>query len=164
MGEDEFNKIYQLYVKEVFKFLLKLTRNYELAEEFTQETFVKAFINIDTFKGNSKLIVWLCQIGKNSYFDYLKYSNRLYSIENIKDCKSKGSLEDNYIEKNEAEIIHTLLMQLNEPYKTVFVDRVYLELSYKEIGTQHRKNEGWARVTYYRAKCMIQKRMGEMIL
>ena len=162
MENDEFDKIYQKYVREVFKFLLRLTRDYKLAEELTQETFVRAFIKIDTFNGKSKLTVWLCQIGKNLYFDYLSFSKRFSNIDSVKECDSKISLEDNYIDKNTTEMIHQILLQLTDPYKTVFIYKVYLELSYKEIGEKYKKSESWVRVTYYRAKCMIQKRLGEI--
>lgn len=42
MKKTDFEIIYELYVKNVFKFLLKLTKDYDLAEDLTQETFVKA--------------------------------------------------------------------------------------------------------------------------
>lgn len=154
--------IYELYSKKVFKFLLKLTKNYYLAEELTQETFVKAFINIDSFEGRSKLLVWLCQIGKNLYFDYLKKSYKIVDIENIQEINTANILEDNYVKKDNLNYILKLIMQMCEPYRTVFYNKIYLELSYKEIGKDYGKNETWVRVTFYRAKCMLQKKIKGM--
>lgn len=48
---------------------------------------------------------------------------------------------------------------LPEPYKEVFTLRVMAELSYKDISRLFGKSESWARVTYYRAKCMIVERL-----
>ena len=94
---DNFETIYELYAKNVFKFILKLTNDYHLAEDLTQETFVKAFLHLDSFKGKSKLIVWLCQISKNLYYDYLKKSNKIIDFENIDETSSENILEDNFI-------------------------------------------------------------------
>lgn len=162
MEKFDFELIYELYAKNVFKFLLKLTKNYYLAEDLTQETFVKAFINIDSFQGKSKLLVWLCQIGKNLYFDYMKKSCKTINIENIQEVNTGNSLEDNLVKKDELGCIFKLVMQLYEPYRTVFFNKMYLEVSYKEIGQEYGKNETWTRVTFYRAKCMIQKKLKEM--
>ncbi|WP_246553794.1 RNA polymerase sigma factor [Paenibacillus tritici] len=52
-------------------FALSLSRNRQVSEEITQETFVKAVKNINQFKGNCKLSVLLCQIAKNTYFTYM---------------------------------------------------------------------------------------------
>lgn len=162
MEKLDFEIIYDLYVKNVFKFLFKLTKNYYLAEDLTQETFVKAFINIDSFQGKSKLLVWLCQIGKNLYFDYLKKSYKVVDIKNIQEVNTENLLEDNFVKKDELNYISKLVVQMYEPYRTVFFNRIYLELSYKEIAENYGKNETWARVTFHRAKRMLQKNIEEM--
>ncbi|WP_371320126.1 sigma-70 family RNA polymerase sigma factor [Chengkuizengella axinellae] len=72
-----FDKIYTNYVNDVFKYLMILTKNSDLAEELTQETFYKAYKNIDHFQGKSKMSVWLCQIAKNNYYSYLKKEKRI---------------------------------------------------------------------------------------
>ena len=65
MSNIDMEKIYSQYFKTIYKYLLCLTHNQEIAEDLTQETFYKAIININSFKGNCKLSVWLCQIAKN---------------------------------------------------------------------------------------------------
>ncbi|MGL5749382.1 MAG: RNA polymerase sigma factor, partial [Paraclostridium sp.] len=63
-----FEEIYNSYFSDVYRFILKLSNDQHIAEEITQETFYKALKNIDNFKGNSQMKVWLCQIAKNTYF------------------------------------------------------------------------------------------------
>ena len=77
----EFESIYNQYFREVYSFVLSLSRNDKVAEEITQETFFKPLKNIDKFKGNSKLSVWLCQIAKNTYFTYLDKQKRFVTDE-----------------------------------------------------------------------------------
>ena len=62
-----------------------------------------------------------------------------------------GALED----RAEALALHRSLHGLPEPYKEVFSLRVFGELPFEAIGQLFGKTEGWARVTYYRAKSRI---------
>ncbi|MCR5341475.1 MAG: RNA polymerase subunit sigma, partial [Saccharofermentans sp.] len=57
--------------------------------------------------------------------------------------------------------IHSILHQMEEPYKEVFQLRVFGELSFAEIGSIFGKTETWARVTYHRARVKIKERMDE---
>ena len=50
---------------------------------------------------------------------------------------------------------------MREPYKEVFMWRIYADLSFKQIAQIFGKNENWACVTYHRARKMIQERMEE---
>ena len=63
-----FEEVYEAYFKDVYKYALALCRDEHMAEEVTQETFFKALKSIDSFRGQCKLYVWLCQISKNTYF------------------------------------------------------------------------------------------------
>ena len=69
-----FDEIYQTYFEDVYRFILHLSGSVEIAEDITQETFVKAIKGIKKFDGTCKLSVWLCQIAKNTYFTYIKNS------------------------------------------------------------------------------------------
>ena len=75
MENETFSKIYEDYARQVFHFLLKLSGNYDTAEELTQETFVKAYLSLDGFRGECRLFVWLCQNSPNrtSPFSYTAY-------------------------------------------------------------------------------------------
>ena len=64
-------------------------------------------------------------------------------------------------EREEACRIRKILHDLAEPYKEVFMWRVFGELSFKEIGALYGKTDNWACVTYHRARKMIQRRSEE---
>ena len=152
----DFEKIYAEYFGEVYKFVLSLCQNVSLAEEITQETFFKALKNIDSFKGNSKLSSWLCQIAKNTLYSYLRKDKEKveYPLELI---VTEENLEKQFSNKETYLAIHKVVHKLNEPYKEVFLLRTFCELSFSQIGVLFEKSENWARVTYYRAKVMIKE-------
>ena len=152
----EFEKIYSEYFDVVFQYVLSLCRDEQLAEEITQETFFKTLKNIDTFRGECKLSVWLCQIAKNTFYTVSKRKQRQveYPLELI---QSDEPIVQKMVDKETAFQIHKLLHILEEPYKEVFWMRTFGELSFKDIGVLFGKTESWARVTYHRAKMKIME-------
>ncbi len=153
----DFNDLYDQYFKDVYRYILSLSKNESIAEEITQETFFKALNSIDSFDGKCKVYVWLCQIGKNTYFSYLKKENRYDCSTDIATTLSDSSLEESLLHKESAFEIHKCLHVLEEPYKEVFSLRLFGELSFSQIATLFGKTESWARVTYHRARLKIKE-------
>ncbi|WP_097027476.1 RNA polymerase sigma factor [Clostridium peptidivorans] len=152
--------IYKQYFRDVYSFVLLLSRNEAVAEEITQETFFKALKNIDKFKGNCKISVWLCQIAKNTYYSHLEKQKR-FEMDSTPEKASENSIEELLIDKESALRIHKVLHCLDEPYKEVFTLRIFGELSFVQISQLFEKTESWSRVTFYRAKQKIQDLLKE---
>ncbi len=158
---NDFGEIYNRYMKDVYKYILALSRNPDVAEEITQETFFKALKSIDRFNGECKMSVWLCQIAKNTYYSYCaKEKRRSAHIQNVID--DVLDVEEEYINKDIAFELYKKLHNLPEPYKEVFSMRVFGELSFAKIAELFEKTESWARVTYYRAKLKMEEGKDEI--
>lgn len=161
----EVEKIYTLYFNDVYRYIRKLSGNEHIAEEITADTFFKAMKTIDRFRGDCDIRVWLCQIAKNSYLSYLKKSKRLDNTEdsilqNIVDLNQ--NTEEHIISKEQSLQIQMILHDISEPYKEVFMWRVFADLSFKQIGQIFNKSENWACVTYHRARSKIKERLEAM--
>ena len=156
---EEFEKIYIRYFNDVFLFLKKLSKDESIAEEITSETFFKAMRSIDTFRGETDIRVWLCQIAKNCYFSHLKKQQKIIDIDEVEFTDSKSTIEEQILNKSDAMQIHRLLHDLAEPYKEVFMLRVFGELSFKQIADIFQKTDNWACVTYHRARNKILSQM-----
>ena len=152
----DFQAVYEEYFTDVYKFVFSLCRDEHLAEEVTPETFFKALKNIDSFRGQCRLYVWLCQIAKNTYFS-LASKPKDISFEDI--TASESSPEEALLQQDSAFAVHRILHTLEEPYKEVFSLRVFGQLSFRQIGTLFNKTESWARVTYHRARMKIKEEM-----
>jgi RNA polymerase sigma-70 factor (ECF subfamily) len=157
----EFKEIYDLYETQVYRYLLTLCRDENIAEELTQETFYRAYMNIKNFQGKCSLYTWLCQIARNILINYRKNKSNQTQELSLDNCIGVESIEKFLIEKEQALQIHKALHQLNEPYKEVFALRIFGELSYREIADVFGKTENWAKVTCYRAKGQLIKEMEE---
>ena len=158
----EFEKIYSTYFNDVFRYIRRLSNNEHIAEEITADTFFKALRSIDSFRGECDIRVWLCTIARNCYFSYLKKQGRLENMEDVEVLNVPGtaeSIEEQLVKREDAMRIQRVLHDIPEPYKEVFMWRVYAELSFKQIGQIFNKSENWACVTYHRARSKIRERL-----
>ena len=73
---DDMDAVYRTHAQTVYKFLLAQCHDPDLAEELTQETFYQAVRSIGRFDGSCKLSVWLCQIAKHLWYQYLRKRQR----------------------------------------------------------------------------------------
>ena len=161
----EFEQIYNTYFKSVYRYIRKLSGDEHIAEEITSETFLKAMKSIGDFRGECDMRVWICQIAKNTYYSYLKKSNRITSVDEteLQSIVDPNALIEEQIGiQDEAQQIRKILHTMPDPYKEVFMWRVFGELSFKEIWNLFSKTDNWACVTYHRARNMIQSRLEEI--
>lgn len=160
----DFEKVYKEYFNDVYLYIKRLSGDEHIAEDITSETFFKALKSIDSFRGECEIRVWLCQIAKNSFYTYIKKNSKIQNVEEaelIKLPDNKNNVADEVANKMQALAIQKILEELEEPYREVFMWRVYAELSFKEIAGIFNKNENWACVTYHRARNQIKKRLEE---
>ena len=160
----DFEEIYRTYFRDVYRYILGLCRDEHVAEEITSETFFKAMDGLQHFRGDCQVRVWLCQIAKNCYYAHLKKKSRIQDMDDAAWASldtQEDSLEERWERQDEAMRIQRLLHEVPEPYKEVFLWRVFAELSFKQIGQIFDKSDNWACVTYHRAKAMIRKRLEE---
>ena len=78
-------------------------------------------------------------------------------VETIPDVSR--SPESTIVSMEQQQTLNKAIATLEEPYRKVFHLRIFGELSFREIGTACERNENWARVTYYRAKGILAKKM-----
>ena len=158
----EFEKIYRAYFGDVYRYIRRLSGDENIAEEITSEAFFKAMRSISSFRGNCDIRVWLCQIAKNCYYTHLKKLKQTDSFDDVELSElssEKSIIEEQYIKHSEAAQIRSVLHDVPEPYKEVFMWRVFAELSFKQIGQIFNKSENWACVTCHRDKTMIKSRL-----
>ena len=155
-----FEEIYKEHFNGVYKYVCSLCRDPVAAEEITQESFYKAMENLDKFRGETRMFVWLCQIAKNTYIDHYRKQKRHTSDEALNTIRS-GDLEEAFFDKETAMQALQLLHGLTEPYKEVFTLRVYGQLPFSQIGQLFGKSDSWARLIYYRAKQEIRRNLHE---
>lgn len=95
----------------------------------------------------------------------MKKNNRITSVDDTEwqNIIAPGAFVEEQLEtQEEAQEIRKILHTISDPYKEVFMWRVFGELSFKEIGDLYSKTDNWACVTYHRARKLIQSRLEEI--
>lgn len=121
-----FSKLVDAYKDYVFTLTLRMVTNREIAEEVAQDTFIKVFNSLETFKAESKFTTWLYRIAYNTSLDYLK-KNKIY-FEDIDTATNIVSDFDNgldlLIEEEQSQNIRVLVNSLPK------IDAMILSLYY----------------------------------
>lgn len=144
----------------VFSYVMTLAGDRHQAEEITQETFFRAFRKLNSFRGESDEVTWLCAIARNLFNDEMRRQGRFAEMPEEAAARGKG-VEQSAVEKDDSFRVHMALHGLEEPYREVFELRVFGELSFAQVGQIFQRTENWARVTFHRARAKLRERMGE---
>lgn len=161
IATNEFEKMMEDCASIVYRFLLSLCGDEDLSEELTSETFYQAYLHIDRFRGECRPETWLCQIAKNALYREKRREKRFVPWEQLKTAQTGGDILERLANQEQALQIHRNLHHLGDPYKEVFMLRIFGELRFKEIADIFGKSESWAKVTFYRAKSKLIELMEE---
>lgn len=148
-------EIYRQNAQIVYRYLYALCRDRELAEDLTQETFLRAFLTIESFDGSCKLSTWLCQIGKHLlYQSWEKQKREIPTAWNDQPPDSETAIyrdaAGEAIARVELEGVLKELNSLPPAMREVIWLRAISGLSYREIGQILGKSENWARANMWR--------------
>lgn len=156
---DTIESIYRAYFTDVYRYCMRLCGDPDAAEELTSETFFAAMQKIDRFRGDCELRVWLCEIAKNKYLSEQR-KRKTVPLDDTEPSRA-DSPETLALIGDEAARAAEAVHRLNEPYKEVFLLRVYGEMPFDAIGKLFGKTANWACVTFHRAKLRVQNELEE---
>lgn len=144
------DEIYRAYAATVYRYLLSLTRNENLAEELTQETFYQAVKSIERFDGSCKISTWLCAIAKNALSAYRRKHPPTEEL--MCGAAAPDSPEAEVLNRaGQVEILREMHALPDEMREVLYL-RLFGGLSFRQIGEVVGRTENWARVTFYRGK------------
>lgn len=153
-------EIYKQYSNTVYKYLFCLTHSEDISEDLTQETFAIAVKEINKFKGNCKISVWLCQIAKHLWYKKLKKEKKEKNV-SFEELESEiieiESTEETICKQEENLKLFKNIQKLDNVSKEIIYLRMFGNLNFIEIGEILGKTANWARVTFYRAKQKIKE-------
>lgn len=150
------------YKDMVFSLALKIMRNREEAEEVSQDTFIKAFRSLHSFKGDSKFSTWLYKITYNNCMDRTKRISRSYNAQTIdtvveNKIESSESILDSIERKERAKLIEQCLEELPQEERLILWMFYYQELSLKEIIDVTSYTQANLKVKLHRARKKLLK-------
>jgi RNA polymerase sigma-70 factor (ECF subfamily) len=123
-----FEKVYRENYARVFGFIYSIAGDRNITEDITQETFIKAYKSFETFRQESKIIVWLNKIAYHLLIDQKrKPGNRILSIEDQSLTGSLADIKKNLLleveQKIMSECVQSKVLQMPENYRApLFLD------------------------------------------
>ena len=169
---DAFTAIMEKYQNLVFGMAYNILSDYQDAEDAAQDTFVKAYKSISSFKGQSAFTTWLYVICKNSCNDILRKRQKhsqVMSIDSddsddspIREIKSDKPTPEEQAELNETQkIVREAINSLKNEYKEVLVLSDMQQLSYDEVSAILKIPVGTVKSRLNRARNALRKKLSD---
>jgi len=164
--QEAFRLIFERYSRPVIGFLYDLVGNRELAEELTQETFVRAYRNLTTRREETKLSTWLFGIARNVAREALRARVRDNHQVDLEDRAVLGLSDPEPVPvelllgKELNEVIQRSLAQLDEDKRLVFTLKVFQQCSYEEIADITGFSISKLKTDLHRARSEMRRRIG----
>ena len=167
--QEAFRLIFERYSRPVISFIYDLVSDRELAEELTQETFVRAYRSLRSLREETKLSTWLFGIAKNVARESLR--TRVRDSRNVDlDDQQVLDLSDRrpvpvsqLLNKELNEVIQNSLALLDEDKRLVFTLKVFQQCSYEEIAEITGFSIPKLKTDLHRARTEMRKRVGSYV-
>lgn len=145
------------YKDMVYSLAYKMTKNKEESEEVSQDTFIKAYKNLNKFKGESKFSTWLYRIAYHTSLDQIKKNknnNATFEIHEVtlNQIQSADDILQGIERKERAKIMDECLLRLPEEERSILWMFYYDALSLKEIVEVTSLSEANVKVKLHRAR------------
>jgi len=151
------------YGQDILRLVFSYVENEAIAEELTQDIFVKCYKSLHTYRGKSTLKTWLWRIAINHCKDFLKswYNKKVINTgeELLNNKPSNEAVEQTVIQKEEEGQLVSTLMDLPIKYREVIFLFYYEELSIKEIAMMTEVGENTVKTRLRRAKQLLKERL-----
>jgi len=167
--QEAFRLIFERYSRPVISFVYDLVGDRDLAEELTQETFVRAFRGLGTLRQETKLSTWIFGIARNVARESLRARVRANRHVDLDD-KSVLDLSDHnpvpvkqLLSKELNELIQFALAALDDDKRLVFTLKVFQQCSYEEIADITGFSIPKLKTDLHRARSEMRRRIGPYV-
>lgn len=160
--EHGFKILVESYQIRVYGIIRKMVIIHEDADDVLQNTFIKAFKNIDRFKGDSSLFTWLYRIATNESLNFLKKKNRyfFFPLEEHQSVMEASLDSSPYVSGDDIErTLQKEILKLPEKQRLVFNLKYFEEFSYKEISQITDTSVGALKASYHHATKKIKRNL-----
>lgn len=160
-SRENFIQLVSQYQNLIFSICLKLTGDYFVAEDLTQDTFLAAYQNMEHFVGQDRK-AWLCRIASNKCIDYRRAAARRSVPVAEEELPEEGSLEENeplqkVLNREVMQELESCCKALSPPYDAVATAYFLKGRTAREIAEGQGANLKTVQTQIYRAREMLKK-------
>lgn len=154
-----FEVLVDTYKERLYWHVRRIVLIHDDADDVLQNTFIKIYRNIDSFKGDSKLYSWMYRIATNEALSFIKSKSRKLGVptDEMFDRMANNLREDVYFDGDEIQLkLQQAIAALPEKQKLVFNMRYFEELKYEEISEILKTSVGGLKASYHLAAKKIE--------
>lgn len=155
-----FNEVIRRYSEPLYHQIRRMVQNHDDASDLLQNTFLKAWQNLEYFRGDARLSTWLYKIAVNESLSFLARERKRYAM-SLDDQESAlvNMIEaDSYFDGDAAaELLRKAVVTLPEKQRLVFNMKYYDEMKYEEISEILGTSVGALKASYHLAVKKIEK-------
>lgn len=147
------------YGDDVWNFAFSICRRADVAQDITQDVFLKVYRNLGSFRGESSVKTWLLAITRNTALDYKRAAllRKVTLVDFISVPGSERSAEMEVIEKMAVNDIWKKVLKLPAKYREVLVLSAHYQLSMKEMAEVLGISVGTVKSRLYHARLKVLK-------
>ena len=160
--ERAFTSVLDRYQKELYWYIRKIVLIHEDADDVLQNTFLKIYKNIESFKGNSKLRTWMYTIAYRESMNLLEVRRKKTFVgsEEANNYILHSLQEDVHFVGSEIQLkLHEALLSLPNKQREVFQMKYFDDLKFREIAEIMGTSEGALKASYYIAVKKIESQV-----
>ena len=128
-----FTILVETYQKRVYSVAYGIMRNQADAMDISQETFMKAWDRIGSWRGEASLSTWLCRIASNAALDYLRKNKRVIPVEQVEYSNQQPGVDIDVIESEQRAELNQAVSGLPKDYRELLVLRHAGDMSYQDM-------------------------------
>ncbi|MGL1888604.1 MAG: RNA polymerase sigma factor [Reichenbachiella sp.] len=152
--------LYQQHAGRMFVICKRYTKAQQEAEDILQESFIKVFKELKSYKGDSPVGAWIKRIVINTALNSQRSKLYMYPMVDVDDLKNQGDGNINLSEYSMEELLQ-MINELPESCQVIFNLYAIEGYKHKEIAALLKINEGTSKSQYSRAKQLLQNKMKE---
>ncbi|MDR1683102.1 MAG: sigma-70 family RNA polymerase sigma factor [Candidatus Symbiothrix sp.] len=155
-----FEQIVRFYSEKLYWQIRRMLLSHDDANDVLQNTFIKVWMSIDLFRGDSKLSTWLYKIAVNESITFInkQRAHSYLSIDDEEAVFAKKLEADDYFDGDEAQLkLQKAILTLPEKQRLVFNLRYFDEMSYEDMSEALNTSAGALKASYHHATKKIEK-------
>ena len=148
-----FEQLVRQYSEQLYWKIRRIVLVHDDADDVLQNTFVKAWINLSDFRGQSRISTWLYRIAINEALDFLRKKKHLQDI-SVDEAAGVATmlLADEYFDGDKAQVLlQEAIATLPDVQRTVFNLRYYDNMKYNEMSTLLDTSVGALKASFHHA-------------
>lgn len=146
-----FEKTVNLYSQQLYRQIRRMVYDHDDTNDILQNTFVKAWTNLDQFRGDSRISTWLYRIAMNETLNFIQKQKEKTSLDDAS-AIAHTLMADDYFDGDEtAAQLQAAIAQLPEKQRMVFNLKYFDEMKYEDMSEMTGTSIGALKASYHHA-------------